>query len=202
MNLDKIKRLYYMSTFDGGVYYSGRNARFVMNMMESNRDYIEYVADQLPTSYIIRPVIQRGNRKSLLSLTSKAHPSLTKIRERIYVSNHKVLDPHMLKMMDAEALAIIFMTDGSSSLEKRFKNPHSRISLCTKGFSYADNCLLSKAIHDKLGIHTRVNKHGKYWYLNVRTKDHIKFCAAVAPFVLPSFYYKIERVAPAFRVVI
>ena len=202
MSKDKTKRLYYMATFDGGIYYSGKNARYVMNMLEENIDYIQYVADQLPTSYIIREVIQRSNRKPLLSLTSKTHPKLTKIRERIYIGNHKVLDPFMLKMMDAEALAIIFMTDGGSYLDERFKSPHSRITLNTKGFSYADNMALSKTIYSKLGIHTRVNRHGKYYYLNVRTKDHIKFCATVAPYLLPSFFYKLERIAPAFRVMI
>ncbi len=202
MSKDRTKRLYYMSTFDGGVYYSGKNARYVMNMLEENKDYMEYVATQFPTTFNIQQVIQRGNRMPLLNLTSKSHPVFTKIRERIYIGNHKVLDPFMLKMMDAEALAIIFMTDGGSYLDTRFKNPHSRIALHTKGFSYADNMALSKTIFNKLGIHTRVNRQGKYYYLNVRTKDHIKFCSTVAPFMLPSFFYKLERIAPAFRVVI
>jgi hypothetical protein len=197
MRNDK-KILYYAATFDGGVYYSGSNARFVMNMREENRDYIEFIQGVLPTESKIHSVIQRGNREPLLCLTSKTHPVLTKIRERIYIGNHKVLDPMMLKAMDAEALAIIFMADGGSSLDTRFKKPHSEIALHTKGFSYAENMALSKVIYEKLGIETRVCRHGKYWFLRVRTKCHIKFCAAVAPFMKPSFFYKLERVAPAF----
>lgn len=196
------KILYYAATFDGGVYYSGKNARFVINMLEDNKDYLDYISSVFPTSYVVRPVVQRGARKPLLTLSSKSHPVFTKIRERIYIGNHKVLDPMVLKMMDAEALAIIFMTDGGSALDERNKNPHSIITLNTKGFSYADNMALSKAIYDKLGITSRVNRQGKYYYLNVRTKDHVKFCATVAPFMVPSFFYKLERIAPAFRVVI
>lgn len=203
MSMDKkqlMKRLYYMTTFDGGVYWSGKNARFVMNMLEENKDYLEYVKVTLEelTSVSITSVIQRGDRKPLLNLRSKTHPKLTSIRNRVYIGNHKVIDPHMLKMIDAEALAIIFMADGGSYLDLRFKSPHSRIALHTKGYSYADNLSLSKAIYQKLGIRTTVNRHNGYYYLNVATKDHIKFSSTVAPFMMRSFYYKLERIAPAF----
>ena len=34
------KLLYYFAGFDGGVYMSGKNARFVMNMRRENKDYL------------------------------------------------------------------------------------------------------------------------------------------------------------------
>jgi hypothetical protein len=191
------KLLYYFSTFDGGVYYSGKNARFVINMRSDNLDYIGWIEDTINeyTSVIIRDVIQRGNRMPLVSLTSKAHPIFTKIRERIYIDNKKVIDPHTLALMDAEALAIIFMADGGTSVDKRH-NTYPEIRLHTKGFSYFENLALSKAIYEKTSIRTTVNRHGKYFFLRVKSADIQLFVDTVKPYLCESFYYKLERLAP------
>ena len=189
--------LYYFVGFDGGVYMSGNNARFVMNMRKDNVDYIEWVAKTLETftSTSTYPVIQRDNRKSLICLQSKTHPKLTTIRERLYVDDRKVLDPHQLALLDAEALAIIFMADGGTSIDKRW-NKYAEIKLHTKGYSYFDNLALSKAIYEKTGIRTTVNRHGKYYFLRVKSQDIQRFITTISPHILPSFHYKLERLAP------
>jgi hypothetical protein len=207
MSKDISKRLYYMTTFDGGVYKYKRdsNAKFIMNMRKENLDYVLWVKDTLET-FVGCTLQDRKdyntdgcNRSQQVRLYSRQHPKLTKIRDRVYIGNKKVIDPHMLTMMDAEALAIIFMADGGTTLDERFKNPHGAISLHTKGFSHADNQALSKAIYDKLGIRTTVSRHGKYWYLRVKTADLQLFVDTVRPHVLPSFEYKLERIAPALQ---
>lgn len=199
------KLLYYVTTFDGGVYYTGNNCSFIMNMVKDNLDYLMFVKSVVEnvTSVQIKEVPDYNTdgctRKPLMRLWSKSHPRLNKIRDRVYIDNHKVIDPHMLTLMDDEALAIIFMTDGSSSLDSRWTNPHCKIDLCTKGFSYNDNLALSKAIYEKCGIRTTVHRHKTYYYLNVKTADHIKFVEAVLPHLCKSFYYKLERIAPALK---
>ena len=102
----------------------------------------------------------------------------------------------MLKLMDAEALAIIFMCDGGTNLDTRFAHPHASITLNTKGFSYADNMALSKSIHDATGVITNVNRHNQYYYLNLSVKTHKLFYDTVKPYILPSFDYKFGRIAP------
>ena len=212
MNIDQkqlTKLISYMATFDGGIYIPHKrkpdskvNCKFIMNMREENRDYLEWVKEILEniTSVSIkeRPDYNTDGyeRSPQLRLESNRHPFLTKIRERIYVDNHKVIDPHMLKLMDAEALAIIFMADGGTHLTPGTKKPSSQIALHTKGFSYADNMALSKSIYDTLGIKSNVNRHYKYYLLNIPVKDHKKFYETVNPHVLPSFDYKFERIAP------
>ena len=206
MSIDKkqlVKLLSYMSTFDGGLYRQGPgNAYFVLNMKKENLDYVQWVASVLSevTGVTIkdRPDYSTDgcNRQPQVRLESQRHPQLTKLHGRIYMNNHKVLCPHMLKLMDAEALAIIFMADGGSSLDLRSKNPHVSLSLNTKGFSYSDNMALSKAIYSSLGVRTTPQRHNQYWYLRVPTKDVLKFISLVEPYVLPSFYYKLARIAP------
>lgn len=210
MSIDKkqlTKLLSYMSTFDGGIYRpsNGGNCQFIMNMREDNRDYIEWVKTTLENLTSTRLNSRKDystdgcERSPQLRLESNRHPFLTTLRERLYIDNHKVIDPHMLKLMDEEALAIIFMCDGGTSLDKRFKNPHCSITLNTKGFSHADNLSLSKAIYEKTGVRTNIRKHNSYYYLGVKTEDVISFVEKVFPYMLPSFYYKLERIAPALK---
>ncbi|MEM4379679.1 MAG: hypothetical protein QXL01_03200 [Thermoplasmatales archaeon] len=190
------KLLYYFTSFDGGVYPSGKDCRFVMNMRAENADYISWVESTLQvfTECSKYNVVQRGNRSPLVCLMSKAHPKLTAIRERLYLPDgKKVLDPHQLTLMDAESLAIVFMADGGSSLDK---GKYPEIKLHTKGYSYFDNLALSKSIYEHCGIRTTVNKHNQYWFLRVKTADLSLFVETVKPYVLPSFSYKLERLTP------
>lgn len=189
------KLISYMSTFDGGLYKRHSNAQFIMNMRKDNIDYVLWVKSVIDsvTSSIIEDRKDYNtdgyNRAQQVRLYSKVHPFLTTIRDRIYIDNHKVIDPHMLKLMDPEALAITFMADGSASLK------HG-IRLHTKGFSYSDNLALSKAIYDKLDLRTNVNRHNNYYELRLKSADIGKFVDCVNPYICPSFRYKLERVAP------
>ncbi|MCP8305325.1 MAG: hypothetical protein H3Z50_07685, partial [archaeon] len=210
-NTDKkqiTKLLSYMATFDGGLYIVNRNDRpmkinnamFIMNMREENRDYVEWVASIISEITGVK-VTDRSDyntdsckRQPQLRLFSQRHPQLTILRNRIYTpDNKKVIDPHMLKLMDAEALAIIFMTDGGSYLNK---GKYPEISLHTKAFSYQDNMALSKAIYDKLSIRSTVNRQKNYYFIRIKSKDVQLFVDTVIPHVLPSFRYKLERLAP------
>lgn len=205
------KLLAYMTTFDGGVYMPSRkdrsglkaNAQFIMNMRKENLDYVQWVQGviQRVTGAVIkdRPDYNDDGcvRQPQVRLESKRHPFLTKLRHRIYTdTGHKVIDLHMLTQMDAEALAIIFMADGGTQMGH---GKYPEIHLHTKGFSEADNMALSKAIYEKLGIRTTVNRHHNYFLLRVKTADVQKFADTVYPHVLPSFRYKLERLAPVIK---
>lgn len=201
MSKDQSKRLYYFSTFDGGLYVTGKctNAKFIMNMREENRDYVEKVQQTLEDAGIGTRLYDRKDyntdgytRKPQLRLESKTHPKLTTIWERVYIDGHKVIDPHMLTMLDEESLSIIFMADGGRYVDPRC-NATPAYSLHTKGFSYGDNFLLKKALKEKLDLEFNVHRHSKYWFLTLRSKDSEKFEQLVGPHVLSSFDYKLGR---------
>lgn len=194
---DLVKLISFMSTFDGGLYVRKdcKNASFIMNMRKENLDYILWVKNTLENVTSVK-LYDRGDyntdscvRAAQFRLESRTHPFLTTIRNRIYVANHKVIDPHMLKLLDAESLAIIFMADGSAS-EKNGVRFH------TKGYSYNDNMALSKTIYEKLGLRTNVNRHYQYFELRLKSADIGKFVEIVKPYICPSFRYKLEQVAP------
>ena len=203
-NMDKkqlVKLVSFMATFDGGLYRRKNrhgnlnNAQFIMNMRKSNLDYINWVADTLSNVTGVRVTDRPDyntdgcNRAEQVRVETNCHPFFTTIHERLYMDGKKVIDPHMLKLLDAEALAIIFMADGSVT-------DRGYVNLNTKGFSYADNQSLGKAIYEKLQIRTAINRNGPYYYLRVPAKDCAVFFEAVQPFVAESFTYKLERLAP------
>lgn len=184
-----------MSTFDGGLYVRCKNAQFIMNMREENLDYVlwvKYVLSSVTGAKIYKKKdynTDGSNRKPQVRIESRVHPFLTSIKERIYIGDKKVIDPHMLKLMDAEALAIIFMADGSAS-------PNHGVRFHTKGYSYHDNMALSKTIYNKLGLRTNINRHNQYYELRLKSADIPEFVSIVNEYICPSFRYKLERLAP------
>lgn len=202
MSKELSKRLYFFSTFDGGIYTvaDSKNARFIINMKKDNLDFVEAIKETLDNLEIGCAISDRKDyntdgctRQPQVRLESRNHPKLTAIKDRIYIDGRKVIDPHMLTMLDAEALAIIFMADGSRVYDKRRPNAKPNITLNTKGFSYGDNFLLKKAIKEKLDLEFNIQRQNNYWYLRLRAKDMEKFDEIVKPFVFPSFSYKLER---------
>ena len=198
------KLISYFAMGDGGVYYTGNNCKFIMNMRSSNQDYIDWVGETLKhiTSVRIKEVPDYNtdgySRQPLTRLETPAHPFFTVLRERIYVDKYKGLDPHTLKLMDWEALAILYMCDGSLYIDKPnpkkgLINPSYNVYLHMKRLSYGDQVLLKKVLKDKLDLEFNVNKCGKYYNLRLRVKDVQKFMDGVTPYMMPSFSYKLVR---------
>lgn len=204
--MDK-KELYKLVSYfvmgDGGVYYAGKECRFVMNMLEKNSDYIFWAKDVLEniTSTTIHLVKDdREGKNPTLCLMTKTHPIFTQMREQIYTENYKGVSPHYLKMLDWEALSILYMSDGGLYIdkpneEKGLINNSYSISLFMKRLSYGDQFILKKGL-EEMGMMWNINRAGKYYCLRLRSKDNNLFSENISKYILPSFQYK---VIPEFR---
>ena len=203
---DISKRLYYFSTFDGYLDNRGEggNSRLSVTMVKENSDYIYSVAQALEDAAIgfklWEPAINQHdgcNRRQQFRVQSKAHPKLTVIRNRIYIEGKKVIDPHLLTMLDAEALAIAFMADGSRKRVALANGETSLYRLHFNGFSYGDNYLICGAIKEKLGIPFDVERQAtNKWGLTLSRHFNSKFEDTVSKHILESFLYKIGRQTP------
>ena len=193
------KLVSFMVMGDGGVYNYTKtgNAKFIMNMVEKNEDYVLYCKDILEniTSCKITRVVKDGNRQPQLRLETASHPFFNNIRDRIYVMTYKSIDLHALNLLDYEALSFLYMSDGSLGRDFRpengMVNPSYNITLNLKRLSYGDLFLLKKALKDKLDLEFNINRQNKYYYLRLRTKDVYKFIEGITPYILPSFLYKV-----------
>ena len=199
---DLSKLLYSFSMFDGCLIQQTetRNASLIVNMLEENQDYIQAVEHTLTEldigCTITRPAIyvKDGHmRKQQLRLHSAAHPIFTQMRNRIYIEGRKVVDPHMLTMLDAEMLAIAFMADGSRHVDKRWENAKPNYRLHLNNLSYGDLMLFKEAVKRSLDLEVNLRKKGDRYDLGVPTAQSEVFEGIVKPFIFESFKYKLGR---------
>ena len=201
-----MKLISFFTMGDGGLYVRSEkdNAKFIMNMKSENLDYINWVSSVLSELTKVhlynRPDYNADGfvRKEQTRLESNTHPFLTKIRDRIYtVDKHKGLDLHALKLLDWEAMAILYMSDGCMYEYLRpnigMKNPSYNITLNMKRLSEAEQLVLKQHIKQKLDIEFNVNRQKQYCYLRLRCKDVDKFLEGVSPYMCESFKYKTIR---------
>lgn len=187
----------YVSAFvmsDGGVYYSGKNCRYVRNQLAVHEDFLLFAQDIL--SRVTKTTLtevkdDRENRKPCLRLMTKAHPMFTKMRKHFYVGNYKSISPHYLKLLDWEMMAILYQDDGGINIYEKDGNKYVDIALHTKRLSYGDSWLLKKTIKDTLDVEFNVVRHGERYYLRLRSRDQATFLNKVRPFIFSSFQYKL-----------
>lgn len=193
------KLIAYLIMGDGGVYTAHKNYFFAMNMVKTNLDYIEYAKSILEnvTSITItdRPDYNTDgcDRQPQVRLQTRSHPVFTKKREQIYTGTYKGVCEHYLKMLDWETLAILYMCDGACTkyLAERAVNYSYNVTLNLKRLSEGDILLVKKYLKKNLGLEWNIQRHGKYRYLRLRTKDLDSFMQNIAPHILQSFKYKI-----------
>lgn len=188
---------------DGGVYPDDSgHYRFVMNMLSNHKDYIDWIGEIISelTTVSIKPRNLKNNdgikRNPQLRLESRNHPYFAKVRNQIYVDKYKGLSSHYLKMLDAEALAILYMCDGclyieQPSMKSRLINDSYNVTLNLKRLSEGDTLMLKQAIKHKLDLEFNIQKQNQYYYLRLRCRDVKKFMDLIKPHIFPSFTYKL-----------
>lgn len=193
------KLVSYIIMGDGGVYKTGKseksNCYFTMNMLKRHKDFIifckEVIENKVSCKIKDRYLSNSDgyNRKPQLNLLSKTHPYLTTMRSRIYTDRYKGICPHALKLLDFQALSILYMSDGSVDISTSGKV--KTLTLNMKRLSYGDQFILKKALKEKLDLEWNINKQNQYYYLRLRNKDVMKFMEGISPYIFPSFEYKL-----------
>lgn len=202
MKITDKKRLMKLVSFivmgDGSVYRNrgAGNCLFSVNATEDHEDFLDYCAGIISNITTTKKLYEprEAPRRNQVKLYTPVHPYFNALRDRIYVDNYKSIDPHALELLDYEALAILYMSDGCLGKYTHANGTTSytlTINLCR--LSYGDQLLLKKALKEKLDLEFNVVKTGrKYFTLRLRTKDLAKFVEGVKPYVLDSFAYKLD----------
>lgn len=206
--MDEKLKIKYITAFlygDGYIGKHGHECRFQANNIVDNLDYILWrkeILENITPVTITTNKDDRPNRKEIVKTFTRTHPIYSRVHERMYLENKKVIDPHYLKLLDWETLAIWYMDDGNLRLIKQdYKDSHYEYpvpSLATLCFSYAENLLIKQAIKEKLGIEFNINKHSvnkndEMMYQIILTRNSFdRFYNGVKEFIKPSFMYKIN----------
>jgi len=193
-----VKLISFLAMSDGSIHKNGgsKNNVFSISATEKHKDFIEYckeITDNITSSRIYSQSRDLP-RQNLIKLQTLSHPFFNALRDRIYIETYKSIDPHALKLLDYESLAILYMSDGCLGRYVKdgiVKGYTTTLNLCR--LSYGDYFILKKALKDKLNLEFNIVKtNRKYYSLRLRTKDIPKFIKGIRPFILNSFLYKVD----------
>lgn len=184
---------------DGGIYKlpGHSNCRFEAANLEKNKDYIDWRADILSDLTAVKTELRtwHDTRQPMLRTRTMDHPFYTNMWQRFYLNGHKTIDPHYMKLLDFETLAIWYMDDGNGRFRPHAKSKTPEIRLATHNFTYAENLMIKKAFKDILDLEWNIQqqktKKTLCYYLSLRAKDYKKLYSGIKPFIKPSFDYKL-----------
>ena len=185
------KLLTFFTLGDGNLEMHGKHARMRVSHNVQNRDYLDWiksVMEEVTSVTEYERIKQQEHHSTNIVLSSKTHPVYTTLYDRIYLNGRKSIDPHSLKLLDAQALAILLMDDGSSAKKD---GKLTSLYLHTNAFSYGDNLLIKKALEEQLGLMFNVLRNRKWYELRLRNKDYPKLYDMCMPHMFESFYYKL-----------
>jgi len=181
---------------DGYVGYAthNRNAHYSISRDPVHKDYLEVVAQKFDglqdCKVVFDDYIRKDNNKWVNEVRTSSHPIFTRIRERQYILNHRVIDPHQLTMLDWEAAAFLYMDDGSLCINNK-GSLITRLSTCA--YSYPEQDALRKAFIEKLDIIWNINRNGRTWQLSLSQKSRDRWFDKIAPYIVDSYKYKLPE---------
>lgn len=170
------------------------NKRFACSQIALNEDYILWRADILSNISPVKIYLRehKANQNESLTTMTRSLPFYTNFRERLYISGVKRIDPHYLKLLDWETMAIFYQDDGNLHIDRG--TPY--VKICTNGYSYGDHLIFVRAVKEKLNIEMNIvplrTKNGIQYNLKLPRRFVETFIEGVSPYVLPSFQYKID----------
>lgn len=191
------KFLTWSVTGDGYVGYSthNKNAHYSITRSPEHKDYLEVIANKFiglqDCSVAIKEYVRQDNDKTVVSLRTTSHPIFTRVRERQYIDNHRVIDPHQVTMLDWEAAAFLYMDDGSLCVNNK-GSLITRLSTCA--YSYPEQEFLRKYFIEKLGVIWNINRSGRgNWQLNLAKQSRDIWFEGIRQYIVPSYRYKLPE---------
>ena len=180
-----------------------KEAYFQMSHCERQYDYLiwkKQILDNITDSSICKTQkTLNGNVYKGYHLSTKQHPTFTKLYRRFYYNKIKVVDEYIVKKINPLAFAIWFMDDGTTA--KTEKGRDNSFFLCTQNFDYANQLLLKKSLKIKYDLDWNTNKankqkDGSYNYrLRLAGRHNKKFADIVRSYLVPSMLYKLDLYA-------
>lgn len=160
-------------------------------------DYFEYKKKMLGPFFIEQEGKKGGypgskpNRRGILSASLWMH---NLIYDFCLVADKKHVTKEWANEIGPIALAFWYMDDGSIS-NRNVENFNCRAMFNTQGFSYEENEILQKMLHDKFGITATIGDKKTYkgYVLRLDVDDTEKLASIILPYVPKSMKYKLPK---------
>lgn len=187
------KKLAFLCMSDGflSMHKGCINASFHLTMCKENKDMADYAKELLNQ---INVGYKYSENEKYFRLDSKVHPFFTTLYNRIYQDGRRVPSPHDFKLLDWEAVAIMYMCDGN--IQVSGKRWYPMINMCK--WSYAELCWVKQQFKQHLGLDINIYKCGKYFRVGIPAHHCDFFFENITSYILDSFSYKLafERETP------
>jgi RNA ligase len=116
---------------------------------------------------------------------------LKQVQQKTF-SGKKIVSREWLDNLDAIALAIWYMDDGSMS-EGRKGKQRPRADLHTEGFSLQENEIIKKWFDDTYGFSVKIQKTSNYHHIRLNANDAEIFWKMIKDYISPEMQYKLPE---------
>lgn len=180
---------------DGHIANTGKSARF--DLYSKKEEYALYIKDVLNNLTGSFPIIYRKTDKrfstSGFRVYSKSSRYFKKLLDIFYLDGVKKLSRYVVKRLDPEALAHVWMCDGMLHFKWNKKRDSVQIHgyFCLESFEKEELEVLIDHLNS-LGITASLLKvrWGKGYRIKITGEELRKFISLIYDFVLPCFKYK------------
>lgn len=182
---------------DGNLNKTPNSAR--LDFYNKQKDYCEYLQNvlnfipKLNCQYKEKIDLRFNNVKGYRIMT-KTHRYFDKLYKIFYVDNKKILSKYVLKRLDYESLAHIWMCDGMLHYMWHPKVNNIQIVgyFCLECFTKEELEDFCKMLKIKFDINARLKKviWGNGYRVKISGYDLRKFISNILPYILPCFKYK------------
>ena len=189
-----IKKILLGVLVSDGALSSAKNSRF--DLYSKNREYAEYILEviqQITRSSAVLNV--RRDKRGYVGyrVSSRSGPYWSTLRRRLY-THRKTLTSYVVKRLDEESMAHIWMCDGylEHAKNRKLERVQNIGWFCLESFPKEELALLQNHLVKRWGIESSlVGKPWGYGYrIRIGGENLQKFISLVYPYILDCFKYK------------
>ena len=186
----ELKRLYTWSIFGGSIITSLSRKGYYFNLTlgVNHLDFVEHVESTLQALSISYKKTYYERRSTQIYLNTVSSNLIKEIKSKLYVKDHKTLDPVLLDMLDEEMLADMIVLEGMGTRHKK-----TGYVLYLYEFSYGDVNTLKEYLKSVFNIDSTINRSVYGYKLVMPKRNNRAITQLINPYVLPSFQYKIIK---------
>lgn len=160
-----------------------KNALFEANHAYRYKEYVDWKYQILKEFVLTIPKMRLSNGNRIAyRFTTRSLPIFTEFYDEFYIDNKKIV-PSTLTL-DALALAVWFMDDGSKS--------YNSIYLNTQQFNIEEQNFLLVLLKHQFNLIGTLNKDKIYFRIRLTVESTKVFKQLINPYVLPIFRYKLD----------
>lgn len=170
---------------------SGKAARLQICHKAAVKEYVDWKYQIFKNLVFSEPRNQIQNNS--LRFTTISHPDLLEYLKYFYINSLKIIPKNILDILKSSlSLAVWFMDDGNGYLDR------DAYRISTYAFGLEGNLLLQECLKENFGLQVNFHRDSKgiQIYFPLKNGSALRFKNLIAPYVIPSMKYKIERRSP------